>query len=314
MEYKITTYKDGHIEDQFKIGSLIYDKWRMGGQTRPDQLKAAYTGPDFDPETKFYAFAGDEMVAFLTAKEKTDEEEKSAFFEFPYIKNGHETVLDQIVKYSFEILKNKGFKILITRAGYYWGKTKQLAENYGFEFTSDIVRAGEVHLDEYDETVLDAPKDLLVYDYDRDIDELADIFAKRFNIPVEKMKQNLSRFKDLKVREKIKNPWDQELTLVSNVVGRIDGKLVARAVAMNVEAYGSKNVNIVSFYVEDGYEYMKSQLLRKIIEDCKDQEYHRLIIHTGLWGSHPDDGYFEPFGFTFHTKLAYYNKKLSFEM
>ncbi|MHA2276766.1 MAG: hypothetical protein ACXAC2_13415, partial [Candidatus Kariarchaeaceae archaeon] len=218
MEYKITTYKDGHIEDQFKIGSLIYDKWRMGGQTRPDQLKAAYTGPDFDPETKFYAFAGDEMVAFLTAKEKTDEEEKSAFFEFPYIKNGHETVLDQIVKYSFEILKNKGFKILITRAGYYWGKTKQLAENYGFEFTSDIVRAGEVHLDEYDETVLDAPKDLLVYDYDRDIDELADIFAKRFNIPVEKMKQNLSRFKDLKVREKIKNPWDQELTLVSNVV------------------------------------------------------------------------------------------------
>jgi hypothetical protein len=310
MEYRITTYKEGYIDDQFAIGSSIYDKWRMGGQTRPEQLHKTYSGSDFDPELKFYAFAGDEMVAFLTTKEKEAEDEKSAFFEFPYIKIGHERVLDQIVQHAFESLKNKGFKVLITRAGHYWGQSKQLAEEYGFVYAKDIVRAGEVHLDEYDETALDKPENLLEYDYVRDIDELADIFAKRFNVPVENMKQNLSRFKDLRIGEKVKNPWDQELTLVSNVVGRVQNKLVARAVAMNVESYGSKNVNIISFHVEEGFEYMKSRLLRKIIEDSKNQEYHRLIIHTGLWGSHPEDSYFEPFGFTFHTKLAYYKKKL----
>ena len=124
------------------------------------------------------------------------------------------------------------------------------------------------------------------------------------------MKDNLNRFKDLQVRQTIKNPWDQELTLVTNVVGRVNGELVGRAVAMNVGSYGSKNVNVISFYVKEGFENLKSQLLRKIIEDSKDQEYHRLIIHTGLWGSHPEDNFFEEFGFKFYTKLAYYHKNL----
>lgn len=310
MNYTITTYKEGYIEDQFKIGSSIYDKWRMGGQTRPEQLVKTYTGSDFDPETKFYAFDDPEMVGFLTVTEKKDEEEKTAFFEFPFIKQGHEDALDPLVQFAFQKLRNKGYKQLITRAGHYWGKSKELAEKYDFTHSNDIVRAGEIHLDEVDLSTFEVPNDLIPYNYERDIDELAEVFSQRFNVPVEKMKNNLSRFKDLKVGETIKNPWDQELTLVSNVVGRINDKLVARAVAMNVEAYGSKNVSLISFYVKEGYENLKSQLIRQIISDCKDQEYHRLIIHTGLWGSHPEDSLFEPFGFTFHTKLAYYHKKL----
>ncbi|MFV2014931.1 MAG: hypothetical protein ACC656_05865 [Candidatus Heimdallarchaeota archaeon] len=310
MNYIFTTYKDGYIDDQFRIGREIYDKWRMGGQTRPEQLKKTYSEPDFDPETKFYTFLGSEMVGFLTATEKNEEEEKTAFFEFPFLKKGHESALDPLIQFAFDKLRAKGYKVLITRAGHYWGKSKELAEKYDFEYYSDIVRAGEIHLDEFDLSSLEEPKDLLPYDYDRDIDELVEVFSKRFNVPVDKMKSNLSRFKDLQIGETIKNPWDQELTLVSNVVGRIGGELVARAVAINVEAYGSKNVNLISFYVKDGYENLKSQLIRQIIDDCKDQEYHRLIIHTGLWGSHPDDSYFEPFGFTFYTKLAYYHKKL----
>lgn len=310
MNYTITTYKEGYIEDQFKIGSARYDKWRMGGQTRPEQLEATYTGPDFDPETKFYAFLGSEMVGFLTATEKKDDQVKAALFEFPFLKEGHEDALDQLVEFAFDKLRTKGYKLLITRAGPYWGNTKELAENYNFTYASDIVKAGEIHIDEFELTSLDKPKDLLPYNYERDIDELAIIFSKRFNVPVDKMKTNLSRFKDLKVGDIVKNPWDQELTAVSNVVGRIDDKLVARAVAMNVEAFGSKNVTLISFHVEEGYEDLKSQLLRQIISDCKDQDYHRLIIHTGLWGTHPDDTFFEPFGFTFPTKLAYYHKNL----
>ncbi|OLS18612.1 MAG: hypothetical protein HeimC2_44240 [Candidatus Heimdallarchaeota archaeon LC_2] len=310
MNYKFTTYKEGYIESQFLIGSGIYDKWRMGGQTRPEQLKVAYTGADFDPETKFYAFIENEMVAFLTSTEKKDEENKSAFFEFPFIKKGYDDVLDQLIQYAFEKLRKKDFKILITRAGHYWGKTKSLADDYGFELKNDIIHAGELHLDEIDTSTLEYPKDLLSFNAEKDIDDLAEIFASRFNIPVEKMKKNISRFKDLQIGQTIINPWNQELTLVTNVVGRVDGKLVARAVAMNAESYGSKNVNIISFYVKDGYEKMKSQLIRKIMEDCKDQEYHRLIVHTGLWGSHPEDSYFEEFGFKFLTKLAYYHKNL----
>lgn len=310
MNYTITTYKEGYIDDQFKIGSAIYDKWRMGGQTRPEQLVETYAGPNFDPETKFYAFDGTEMVGFLTTTEKTDKAEKTAFFEFPFLKQGHEGALDPLVQFAFNKLRDKGYKGLITRAGQYWGNSKELAEKYNFSHSNDIVKAGEIHLDEVELSTFEEPNDLMTYNYDRDIDELAAIFSERFNVPVEQMKNNLSRFKDLKVGETIKNPWDQELTLVSNVVGRIDGKLVARAVAMNVEVFGSKNVSLISFYVKEGHENLKSQLIRHIISDCKNQEYHRLIIHTGLWGSHPEDSFFEPFGFTFHTKLAYYHKKL----
>ena len=96
------------------------------------------------------------------------------------------------------------------------------------------------------------------------------------------MKENLDRFKDLQIGQTIKNPWDQELTLVTNIVGRVNDELVARVVAMNAESYGSKNVNIISFYVKDGYERLKSQLIRKVMEDSKDQEYHRLITELSV--------------------------------
>lgn len=309
MDYTFDTYRDGYIDAQFEIGSLKYDMWRMGGQTRKQQLEATYSAPEFDPETRFYAFHEGKMVAFLTSSEK-DADKKEAYFEFPYYLPGHKAVIDPLVQYSFEKLRAKGFKTLITRAGPYWGNTKRLADHYGFFFVSDIARAGIIELDEFDERNLVEPKGVIPYNYERDIDELSEIFSKKFQVPIETMKQNLSRFKDLKVGGSVKNPWDQKLTLISNVVARLGGKLVGRGVVMNVESFGSKTANLISFHIEENRNDIKQQIVRKLLEDCRSQEYHRLVIHTGLWGVHADDSYFEEFGIKFNPKLSYYHKNL----
>ena len=110
MDYQIETYQEKFLEDQFKIGSGMYDKWRMGGQTRIEQLKTAYSAPDFDPLTRFYALLNEEIVGFLTASSIKDQQ-NNTYFEFPYYKKGHENSQQELAEHAFQKLRERGSKL-----------------------------------------------------------------------------------------------------------------------------------------------------------------------------------------------------------
>lgn len=64
--YEIRTYREEFLDDQVSIGSRIYDKWRMGGQTRRPQLEKAYRAEGFDPGTRLYGFRDGVMQGFMS--------------------------------------------------------------------------------------------------------------------------------------------------------------------------------------------------------------------------------------------------------
>lgn len=310
LTYTIKTYQEGFLEDQFRIGSAKYDYWRMGGQTRVPQMQKIYSKSDFDPETRFYAFEGDTMVAFLNAADKREEDRKVAFFEFPYYAKRHKDAIAPLVDHAFSQLKNKGFESLITRAGPYWGNTLQMAKKYGFVETQQIARAATMDLDHVDRKLYHQLSSISYFNPDKHLEGVAELVAEKFKITTDQAKQNLSRPANLSIGDTITNPWGQTLTLLSSNVADIDGKIVGRSVVMNNEYYGSKTANLMNLMVKNDDAQIKRRLMGGIIRDLIKLEYHRLIIHTGLWGIHPKDEYFDEFNLKFKTKLAYFEKQL----
>ena len=309
MKYTIKTYEEGFIEDQFKICSRLFDKWRMGGQTRRDQLKTHYSKENFDPETRLYAFDGDNMVAFLAATSK-DGSEGEAYFEFPYFYEGHNGASEQLIDHAFQKLKEKGFTKLITRAGPYWGQTKENALRYGFTIESEIVTESQIALDEFDMTQLLDPNGVNELNFETSGMKLAEFMAPRWNTTVEQAYKNMNPLGSLKIGESRPNPWDQLFTLVSRLVIFEGEEIVGEAMAANVEAFGSKTVNLISLNAKDDSARIKSKLLNQILQDCKNQEYHILVVHSGPWGAPANERFFSDLGLKFSSKLAYYCKNL----
>ena len=117
MEYSIRPYEEGMIEDQFKIGSKIYDPWPMGGQTRSEQLKHTYSQENFDPDTKFYAYYENEMIGFLTTAFKETKEGKIVYFyEFPYVKQEHRPLGERETKISAAKVRHCHHRLCLTVA------------------------------------------------------------------------------------------------------------------------------------------------------------------------------------------------------
>lgn len=310
MTYVIKTYQEGFLDQQFKIGSAKYDKWRMGGQTRISQLQQTYSHPDFDPETRFYAFLEDEMVAFLNASDKKESERRVAFFEFPYYKTNHKAAVAPLVEFAFTKLKEQGFDTLVTRAGPYWGNTSHMAERYGFIETQQIVRAASLDLDDVDQRLFDYNSKLSQFNPDIHLRGVVDLVVEKFNITPDQAKQNLSQLAGLNIGDIMTNPWDQTLTLLSSNVVEVNGKIVGRSVVLNVESFGSKTANLTNLMIKNDDPAIKKQLMGGIIRDLIKLEYHRLIIHTGPWGIHPNDEHFEEFNLKFKPKLAFFEKHL----
>ncbi|HUU87600.1 MAG TPA: hypothetical protein VMX17_07575, partial [Candidatus Glassbacteria bacterium] len=121
-DYEIKIYEAGFEEAQAKIGVEETTEWTGFGQTPAEQLKIYYSVPEFDPETRLYAFKGDEMVGFIVSKILPEDEDKivKAQHDFPIVKKGHEKVSEVLYKKCIETLKAKGAKIIEARVGKGW--------------------------------------------------------------------------------------------------------------------------------------------------------------------------------------------------
>ncbi|MFX0063880.1 MAG: GNAT family N-acetyltransferase [Candidatus Hermodarchaeota archaeon] len=308
MKYEIKSYQEEFLDDQVRIGSAIFNKWPFGGQTPKEQLKQQYSQPDFDPETRLYAFHEGKMVGFITTSVFEEEGVKKALFEFPFVEEGHEEAEKVLIDHAIKVLKGKEALILRTRAGEYWGKRKQMAEEYGFTHTSDLLQASKKRLDEIDSSKLLNPVDVKAYDPKIDADKLLQLVMKQYNVPEENAKPVVERYEDWKLGN-VKSPFGFPQKLVSHVIIVKDEEIVGRALGIQSEQFGQNTAQLAALYVKDNNENVRGQLLAAVIRDSKEMGCEELIIHTGPWIGEKAESY-TPYGFEFLSKVAYYEKEI----
>ena len=146
MSYTIKNYSEDYLEGQFEIGNAILSTWNGAAQSSVENLKQTYSQEGFDPEMKFYAFKGDEMVGFCTSSDipnQSDDDPKKAFLEFPLVKKDHEDAAEQLFSTALGTLRDKGYKAVRSRAGEDWVGSSDYIDKYDYTFHSDLFRRAE---------------------------------------------------------------------------------------------------------------------------------------------------------------------------
>lgn len=145
--YRLTTYSPDFLEKHYEIGHHRLNSWLGARQSPIQRLQQVYSGPDFDPETRFYALKDGEVIGFLPSKIRKGGTE--ADMEFPLLAAGFEDAEEALMGYAFEQLKSKGVSIVFSRVSDAWGNTTELAKKYGYEENGLIWKNAQLKVENY---------------------------------------------------------------------------------------------------------------------------------------------------------------------
>lgn len=291
-DYVIKTYQEKFIEDQVRIGTEVSKNWLLFGQTPVDRLKEAYSQPDFDPETRLYCFKGEEMVGFLTSRVIPEKEEGKtiATLSPPLVLEGHEEAFGLLLSEGVKILQIKGAEIIRFFANDSWGESAKVPEKHGFEFKRDTAYLVSQKLDNISTT--EVKEDVLLYDKERDLDELVAIFVKELGMTEEQAIQNFEVI-------------DTAENILGHFVIRKDNKITARTYA---QIDPELNVAYVG-YIYATEDKFREELVSKIVNECKEKEVSELksFLFGGMMEKLKD---YEGMGFKQESKSSMFEKEL----
>lgn len=293
-KYEIKSYQEAFLEAQEKVGTEATKDWRSFGQTPAAQLKQAYSREGFDPETKLYAFKGDELVAFLTSSIIPESEDgiKRANLEFALCLPDHEECSDLLFEKAVENLKKKGVQKIQTRVGEMYKGTVEKAKKHEFNYLRDLyflmeAKVKDLSVEESDITILE-------FDEKRDLEQMIQIFVEKLGASEEYAKSSFERV--IKDKE----------TFPIHMVIREDDKIVGRVLAYRSQN-DPKEFNFGSFFYEDDKYF--SPLLSSAISKIKELEGEKTSLF--LYGQTlPLKEKYQSFGFSQAGKVDYYEKEI----
>lgn len=201
MPYTIKNYSEDYLEQQYELGNSVLSKWPGAGQSSVDNLKQAYSGENFDPEMKFYAFNGEELVGFCTAapvQNQPEGEEKKAFMEFPIVKEGHENAFEQLFDATINKLSSKGYKAVRARGGDDWTGTTEWVEKYGYKYHSVLFKRATFKPNEIDLSSFPEPGEISQLDFDKHTDQLIDLVKNEYGVNDDQAKAAVDNLVNLK--------------------------------------------------------------------------------------------------------------------
>lgn len=191
-DYEIKFYEKGIEDAQAELGTEVTKDWTDFGQTSAENLRTTYSRPEFDPETRLYAFKDGKLVGFFVSRVLPEAEDgiKRATHDFPFVREGHEKAGELLYNKGIETLKNKGVKFVEVRALEGWKGTLEQAQKYGYQkgdlryikinqkISNIKTKSGEMKYQEFDP--------------EKDKEMIVDFFVKQFNMTPEQAENNFN--------------------------------------------------------------------------------------------------------------------------
>ncbi|MHA1366670.1 MAG: hypothetical protein ACTSXA_11215 [Candidatus Heimdallarchaeota archaeon] len=296
-DYEIKIYEEGFEEAQAKIGVEETTEWTGFGQTPADGLKRYYSVPDFDPETRLYAFKGDEMVGFIVSKilpEDPEAKDKTvtAQHDFPIVKKGHEKVSEVLYSKCIETLKGKGAKVIEARVGKGWLGTIEQAEKHGYKENRVYYMSIELPIEKV--TAKETEAKFVDFDPVKDREQIVKIFTEKFNMTEEAAQTNFDGI--------IKPPegWYAQPVL------KEDDKIVARGLL-----YIPEDPKIATFRpLSPDPEKHFDSYLAKVTEIAKEKGSEKFQLFVGGPNMKSQFEFFKGYGFEVGFKVLIYDKEV----
>ncbi|MFX0094925.1 MAG: hypothetical protein ACFFBD_24535 [Candidatus Hodarchaeota archaeon] len=310
MKYAIKTYREEYLDDHARIEADERKRWGVIDRPNKDELKAnlvrRYVQPDFDPETRLYAFEGEKIVSFITSSIYEEEGVTKGDLRIPFVVEGYEDARDLLLERAIEVLKNKGATSIRVMVSEYWGETIAVAKRNGFKFDKDTVIQSQKRFDEIDEKKLVEPQDVQTFDYYKHADGLTKFLMKECNISEEEARPIVDRYKDWAIGG-TKNLSDVLVRLVAHALIIANDEVVGRLVGFQQEQTGETTAD-VKMYAKDDNKEILGQLLTAGIRESK--KLGMEVLHVGIRDpTEKIKEFYSSYGLKFRTAAAYYTKE-----
>ncbi|MFX1512928.1 MAG: hypothetical protein ACFFCQ_10105 [Promethearchaeota archaeon] len=271
MSYAIKSYQRAFLEQQVELGKEIWNKYSYGFYSQLKELKKLYSAPDFDPETRLYAFRGERLVGFITAKIIGEiEGVKVADLDFPHVKDGHEELIDILMNQLFDVLRSKGVTKVQSRAGPERRNTLELVRKFDYKYNRDQAYILWLKVSQIDLSKYPKPIDVIPFDFDRDKNQFIELVTKYFNISSKEAKENLEFIRTV----------DEE-RVVAHVVVRENDKIVAHGLArQRTETDVKLNITRSGVIIALGekQDIYRQKIFRFFMEACLRREIDNFIF------------------------------------
>jgi len=294
-EYVIKHYQAGYEVDQERVGKEVAQSFVFPHQTPAERLKQLYSAENFDPQTRLYAFKGDEMVGFLTSSILPVEEEDivKASVTPPIVLKDHEKAIDLLFSKAFDVLKSKGVKKVSTNIGALYNISEELVKKLGYVFLSEHSVVYKIKVSDIDDSIST--------DHIRDYDEAKDE-KRSVEFLAESSGQSLDWAQGLYTW--LKGPGKE--ALLGNFIIEEGNEFVAQALLLR-NRLDMKLAQLTFILIKD-QAHMKP-LLAKIAKICKKNNYEQIIriLNKDLFALKEST---KKLGFTYAGKVDVYEKEL----
>jgi hypothetical protein len=130
--YTVKSYQPGFEYAQTEIGRKVCQDWVWPFAYDLDDLVKMTSRPEFDPSTRLYCLAGDEVVGYLFFDIAAEGETPSANLEFPRMLPGHEEGASLLMERALAVIQQKGIHQITGRVSTMAPHEITLAEEFGF--------------------------------------------------------------------------------------------------------------------------------------------------------------------------------------
>lgn len=144
MTYTIKPYDASFLDQQVAIGSQVLKNYRGRTQASKQQLLELYAQVGFDPETKWYAFLGEDMVGFVTSKIENGADETRARLIFPLYFPEYASCVPPLMEQTIATLRQKGVAQITATASKLWGDSCEIATSYAFVHARDYALTANI--------------------------------------------------------------------------------------------------------------------------------------------------------------------------
>jgi hypothetical protein len=261
-DYIIKGYNESFIEDQVKIGRTLAERTFTYAQSTVEQINQTYSREDFDPETRLYCFKGDEMVGFIGARVREDEEEKIKIAQsrLAVCLPGHEKAFDVLYDHLVEVLKKKDVKRIETGQTIVEGLYYYLTKKKGFELVRDGVYIYQLDIPKFKDFTTDAE----VGDFNKETDteqvvkRLGELYSQ---IPAENIQNAV-------------NNYAESENVIANISLRKEGKVVGHGCVVKLQHPEVVNIRLLS---SENSEY-KKHITAELVKECQKKGYEKISV------------------------------------
>lgn len=262
MKYEIKSYQEDFLEEIYEVGIEALKDWLYEAQTPVVSLKETYSRPDFDPETRLYAFKNGKMIGFVISRVLGDIDGKiKADISYPRVLKGYNDAFELLFQKIIEVLKKKGVQVARTTASEKWPNTIETLEKLGYNYVSDRYILFNFETEKYENDKSLKLQEISEYNHEKDKEQVANYIMQLRGIDEDRANSYL---------DSIVNIYSEEIFV--HIIARRKNEIVSRLMCTHILD------DTGNFYLYGEDDSLDKEILAKAIPILKEKGIKNLNL------------------------------------